>query len=190
MPLLGRAAAGTIRSMLNPRFLALLAMVLAAAAFRLLPHPPNFTPVGAMALFAGATFAGRRIALLVPIVAMVLSDLLLGFSAITPFVYGSIALAAVIGFRLRHRRSVAGVLGGALASSILFFIITNFAVWVLFDYYPKTPAGLAACYVAAIPFFQNTLAGDLFFSAALFGGLWIAEARFAWMRETLIPVRT
>lgn len=145
------------------------AMVLAAAAFRLLPHPSNFTPVGAMALFAGTAFADRRIALLIPIAAMVLSDLLLGFSIVTPFVYGSIALATVIGFWIRRRRSVATVLGGAVASAILFFIITNFAVWALFDYYPKTAAGLVVCYVAAIPFFQNTLAGDLFFFR---GSLW------------------
>lgn len=172
---------------MTPRFLSLAGVVLAAALFRLLPHPPNFTPIGAMALFAGAAFADRRAAFLAPLAAMAISDLFLGFTPVTPVIYACIALGTLIGLWVRQHRSAGRILAGALASSVIFFVVTNFAVWAVYDMYPKTAAGLAACYIAAIPFFQNTLAGDLFFSAALFGGLWLAERRFAWMRETPAP---
>ncbi len=164
-------------------------MILAAAVFRLLPHPPNFTPIGAMALVAGATFPDRRMAFLLPLLAMILSDWFLGFSVVTPFVYASLMLGTCAGFWIRSKRSLARVFYGALASSVFFFIITNFGVWLLFDYYPKTNAGLALCYMAAIPFFQNTVAGDLVFSGTLFGALWLAEKRWQWMREPSFALR-
>jgi len=169
--------------MFNSRFTVLLGMVLAAAASRLLPHPPNLTPIAAMALFGGAYFADRRAALLVPLAAMFLSDLVIGLHRGMPEVYGCFALTVCIGFWLRTRRTLLPVAGAALASSLLFFIVTNFGVWALGSLYPKTVEGLIACYLAAVPFFKNTLIGDAFYTAVLFGGFVLAERRFSVFRE-------
>lgn len=174
------------------RFLALVGMILAAAASRLIPHPPNFAPIGAMALFGGACFAHRRAAFVVPLAAMFLSDLAigllsgnlsLGLHRLIPVIYGSFALIVCLGFWLRPRRTVVPIAGAALASSVLFFGLTNFGVWALGSWYPKTWDGLVACYVAAIPFFQNTLLGDAVYATALFGGLALAEKGLPALRE-------
>jgi hypothetical protein len=170
--------------MITPRLLTLVAMILAAAASRLVPHPPNFAPIGAMALFGGACFADKRLAFAVPLAAMALSDLALGFYNQTPWVYGSFALIVCVGFRLRQRRKPLSIAAAALASSILFYVVTNFGVWLTAALYPRTAAGLVTCYVAAIPFFRNTLLGDVVYSAALFGGLALAQKRFAVLRES------
>jgi hypothetical protein len=165
------------------RFILLAGMILAAAATRLIPHPANFTPIAALALFGGANFASKRAALLVPLAAMALSDLVLGFSAITPVVYGSFALIVGLGLWLRRRKTVSRVAFAATGSALLFFLLTNFGVWSLDGLYPKTLAGLGDCYIAAIPFFRNTLMSGLLYSALLFGGLALAERRFASLRE-------
>lgn len=161
-------------------------MILAAAVSRLIPHPPNFSPIAAMALFGGAAFADKRAAFLMPLAGLFLSDLVLGFYAITPVVYGSFALIVCLGFWVRRRRSVGRIAGAAMMSALLFFVVTNFGVWAMGQLYPPTPAGLVACYVAAIPFFQNTLLSNLSYSALLFGGLAIAENRFATLREDAV----
>jgi hypothetical protein len=160
----------------HSRLLALLSAILIAAALRLVPHPPNFTPIGAMALFSGA-YLGRRggIALVAPLGALFLSDLVLGFYHGLPTVYFSVALIVIIGWLSLQRISVLRVGAAAVASSVLFFVITNFGMWLSSGFYPRTLAGLEACYIAAIPFFQNTVAGDLFYAALLFGGFKIAE---------------
>lgn len=169
---------------LPPRAWLLGSMLIGAAALRLLPHPPNFAPIGALALFGGAHFARKRWAFAVPLGAMLLSDAALegltgwGFHRLTPAVYGSFALIVGLGLLLHGRRRLIPVAGAAVASSVLFFAITNFAVWALLETYPHTLAGLAACYLAAVPYFWNTLAGDLFYCAVLFGGLALTARRF------------
>lgn len=174
------------------RFLVLAGMILAAAASRLIPHPPNFAPIGAMALFGGACFVSKRMAFLVPLAAMLLSDLAigllsgdlsLGFHRLMPVVYGSFALIVCLGFSLRRRRKLVPIAGAALASSVLFFALTNVGVWALGSLYPKTWEGLVACYVAAIPFFRNTLLGDAVYTTVLFGGLALAEKGLPALRE-------
>lgn len=173
----------TSRHRPRPRFLVLTGIVLVAALSRLLPHPPNFTPIGAIALFGGAHFVDRRAAFLVPLLAMAVSDLLLevlagtGLHLLLPVVYGCFVLTSWLGTRLPARRSIVGVLGAATAAAALFYIVTNLGVWALGGY-PKTAAGLVECYVAALPFFGNTLLGHLVYSAALFGGFAYAEERF------------
>jgi hypothetical protein len=161
-------------------------MILAATAARLIPHPPNFSPIAAMALFGGAAFADKRAAFLTPLAGLFLSDLVLGFYTITPVVYGSFALIVCLGLWVRRRRSAGRIAGAAVVGALLFFVITNFAVWAMGHLYPQTPAGLVACYVAAIPFFQNTLLSNLFYSALLFGGLALAENRFVTLREDAV----
>jgi hypothetical protein len=161
--------------------LVLAALVAAAALARLVPHPPNVTPVGAMALFGGACLADRRLALLVPLAALFLSDLALGLHALIPVVYGSFAVNVLLGRWLRSRRTAVSTAAVTLLGSVQFFAVTNFACWLL--WYPPTAAGFSACYVAAIPFFQNTLLGDAAFAAALFGALAAAERGFPVLRE-------
>jgi len=159
----------------NSRILALLSAILLAAALRLVPHPPNFTPIGAMALFSGAYLGRRALAFVAPLGAMLLSDALLGFYSGFWITYLAIGLVVLIGWLALSRVSPLRVGAAAIASSITFFLVSNFGTWALSGMYPHSGAGLAACYIAAIPFFQNTLAGDLFYATLLFGGFRIAE---------------
>jgi hypothetical protein len=169
---------------LRARFWLLASMVVGVAVMRILPHPPNFAPVAAMAPFGGAHFDRKAWAFGVPVAAMLLSDAALevvfgwGFHALMPVVYLSFAAIVGIGFLLRRRRRVASVAVAALASSTLFFVTTTFAVWAAGSLYPHTVMGLASCYVVAMPFYGLTLAGDLFYSAVLFGAFALAERRF------------
>jgi len=164
----------------------LIGVAMAVAATRLLPHPPNFTPLGAMALFAGAMLGRRWLALLLPLAALLISDIAIGLGAgigvasgpgfgfyrSQLFVYGSFLLITLLGRTLHnHRRSPVRILGASLSASVLFFIVTNFGVWLSSGMYAHTPAELVRCYVQAIPFFGNTITGDLVFSTVFFGGL-------------------
>jgi hypothetical protein len=168
------------------RFLIVGGMILAAAASRLLPHPPNFSPIPAMALLGGACFVQKRWAFLLPMAALFLSDILLGFHRLMPLVYGSFALIVCLGFWLRTRRTAVPIACAALAASVLFFVITNFGVWAYGTMYPQTMDGLVACYLAAVPFFGNTLLGDAAYTVVLFGGLGLAESWLPAFRETLV----
>lgn len=160
-------------------------MILAAAITRLLPHPPNFTPLGAMALFAGATFLDRRLALLVPLAALLISDYLIGqvmgsgfgFYSSQIFVYAAFVMITLLGRILTtHRRSPLRIGGTSLVASTLFFVVTNLGVWLASGMYARTFAGLSHCFVQAIPFLGNTVAGDLMYVTALFGGLAFVES--------------
>ncbi|MCL5028682.1 MAG: hypothetical protein M1480_06635 [Bacteroidetes bacterium] len=163
---------------INPRFLVITGMILAGAIMRLLPHYPNFTPISAMALFGGAYFTNKKLAFIIPFAAMFLSDLFLGFHPTMLAVYLSFALIVMIGFSLRQRKKVLNVALAALSSSILFFVITNFAVWLTGEMYPLTVTGLAECYTAAIPFFQNNVLGDLIYTGIFFSVFELARLKF------------
>ena len=178
---------------LAPGPLVLSGLIVVAALSRLLPHPPNFSPVEAIALFGGACFASRHWALIVPLLAMFLSDLALGALHGDSYasyvggqsfwlVYACIALSAVLGFGLRGKASGGRVLAYSLAGSVLFFVVTNFGTWLGSSMYPQTAAGLVAAYAAGIPFFQWTVLGTLFYAALLFGG-------FAVLRRQLPALR-
>ena len=160
----------------HARLLAILSAIVAAAALRLVPHPPNFTPIGAMALFGAAQLGRRPLAFAAPVGALLVSDLVLGFYPGMLVQYVAVALIVLLGWTVLTRVTALRVGAAAVASSILFFAVTNFGVWALSGMYPLTTAGLAACYAAAVPFFQNTLAGDLFFSGLLFGGFALLES--------------
>ena len=171
----------------NARLLVLLSAIIAAAALRLVPHPPNFTPIGAMALFSGAYLGRRGLAFVAPLAAMLLSDAVLGFYSGMQYTYFAVAVVVLIGWAISARISPLRVGAGALASSVLFFLVSNFGTWLSSGMYPHTFDGLAACYVAAIPFFQNTLAGDLFFSGLLFGGFALLERAVPVLRMSRDP---
>jgi hypothetical protein len=172
----------------RPRLKILIGMILTAAISRLLPHPPNLTPMAAVALFGGTTLADKRAAFLIPLMALFLTDIWFGFSVLTPVVYGSFALIVCLGSWLRRRRSAGRIAAASLIGAVLFFVLTNLGVWALTSLYPKTVGGLSACYVAALPFFGNTLAGDLLYSGLLFGGLALAERRWPTLAETATEV--
>jgi hypothetical protein len=168
--------------LLKPRLMLVITIILAAAATRLIPHPPNMTSVTAIALFGGAMFADWRLAFLVPLSALFVADLVIGFHDQMLIVYGSFALIVCIGLWLQRHRSAATIAGAAIASSLLFFAITNFGVWALDHMYPRTLTGLIACYTAALPFLRNTLEGDLLYTLVLFGGFALLERQFPKLR--------
>ena len=168
--------------------LLLAALIFVAALSRIIPHPPNFSPIEAVALFGGAYFAKRHWALLMPLAAMFASDLVLGLlnggiywsyfaSAGYLMVYACIALSTVLGFGLRGKVSGGRVLGYSLAGSLLFFVLTNSGVWAFESMYPHNATGLAAAFLAGVPFFQWTVLGTLFYAALLFGGFALLRRR-------------
>lgn len=163
---------------LTTRFWILVGMILFAALSRLIPHPPNFTAVGAMALFGGAYFNKKSLAFAVPVIAMFLTDLILGLHPGMYAVYLSFILVVMIGMTLKDRIKIGNIFLASVSASVLFFIITNFAQWLSFPYYSKDIAGLVECYVAAIPFFGYTILGDLFFVGVLFGVFELAKYKY------------
>ncbi len=169
---------------LTPKLKFILALIGLAAVSRLLPHEMNFTPIGAIALFAGTYISDRKQAFLLPLFTLLVSDILLqvvngsGFYRDMIFVYGSFALVTGLGFMLRGREQRQTIMVASLVSSIVFFLITNFGTWLMYDMYPKSAAGLLSCYVAGIPFFKGTIMGDLFYNLALFGTFALAKWRF------------
>jgi hypothetical protein len=175
--------------MSRPRlwFLAVLAFL--AAATRVAPHPWNFTPLTAITLFGASTFPRRWMGAAVAVAALLFSDMLLqltywaglqpnwGFYRGQWVIYACLVPTLGFGFALRNRRHFATIAAATLASSVTFFLATNFTVWAYGSgvTYPKTLAGLLLCYEAAVPFFQNSLAGDVCFATVLFGGLALAD---------------
>jgi Family of unknown function (DUF6580) len=164
-------------------------MIVFAAMVRILPHPWNFAPIGAMALFSGAMFRDRRIAFLFPLVALFAGDLFVGLHRLMPVVYASFLLSVLIGTLLANRRSISRIGGAVFLGALQFFLVTNFAVWQLFGTYPHTPAGLAACYIAGLPFFGNALVGDALYATIFFGTFALAERFFPAFRLENTPVR-
>ena len=167
-----------MNSRLTTRFWVLAGIILAAAFTRLIPHPPNATAIGAIALFGGAYFNKKRLAFAVPIIAMFLSDLIIGFHPGMYAVYLSFVLIVMIGMTLKNRKKVVNIFLASVSASVLFFGVTNFALWLTGILYPKTIAGLGECFVAAIPFFHYTLFGDLFFVGVLFSLFEFAKVKF------------
>jgi hypothetical protein len=174
------------KNSITPGFLIVSAMVIAAAFVRLIPHPPNFAPIAAMALFGGAYFTKKWAAFLIPLAAVFVTDLFLGFHATMWAVYLSFALIVVLGMVMIKQKKVGNIFFASVSASVSFFIITNFGVWISTPYYEKTGAGLAACYTAAIPFFHQTLLGDLFFVAILFGLYELAKTKFPQLAQSKV----
>ena len=166
--------------------LALMAFLIALdVAARLLPHAPGVWPVAATALFAGRTFRVPALALLVPIIAVLLSDVLLPGDdwRVLLVVTAATLVPALGGIAARRRGGALPVIGAMIASSLIFFAATNFAVWTFNGMYPMTFDGLVRCYVAALPFLDKTVLGDLIWTGVLFGGAWLVQHRPALARR-------
>ena len=169
------------------RDLAWVGLILVVAACRVMPHAPNFTPVGALALWSGVHWPHRRGAWLAPLIALLLGDLARGwwfgealFEPITAVVYLSFLAPVGIGFLLRERHSSGRwptMSAAVLGTSLSFFILSNAGVWLIAGWYPLTWSGLTACYVAALPFLAPTVCGDVLFSGLLWAGWRLAIAR-------------
>ncbi|HYK08481.1 MAG TPA: DUF6580 family putative transport protein [Candidatus Eisenbacteria bacterium] len=140
-----------------------------AVLLRLVPHVPNFAPIGAMALFGG-TYLSKKNAFFLPLAVMILSDSFLGFSASTPSVYASFILTVGIGIWLKNHKSVQNIILSSLISSTIFYFLTNFNFWYPKALYSRTFSGMIDSYVMALPFFRPTVFGDLFYTGLFFGG--------------------
>jgi hypothetical protein len=177
-------------SALAPRTAVLIGMIVFAVGVRLLiffvpgAMPYNFTPVEAIALFGGAWFEDRRLAFLVPLGAMLIADAIIGLHAMLPVVYACIGASVLLGFGLRGRVSVARVAAFGVAGSLLFFAVVSFVEWLLGDT-EYCRAGLVSCYVAALPFLKNWLAGTLVWSGILFGGFDLLRRRWPQLRPAV-----
>ena len=172
------------RQSILPQVVLALIVLFLAGALRLLPHPRNLTPIGAIALFSGAVVRDRRIAFLFPILAFFARDFFIGYHKLTLLVCASFLVNVAIGLWLRDRRTVGRISVATIVGAMQFFLVTNFGVWLLLGTYAKTWSGLAACYVAGLPLFWNTLAGDALYAALLFGGYALAERLFPTLRVT------
>ena len=159
------------------RILAIVAMIVIAAASTLIPHPPNFTPLAAIALFAGAHLTDRRAAFAVTLGTLLLRDAIIGFHLLMPVIYACYAINVTLGFSLRANQRPWRVAGMTLLGSVIFFLITNFAVWATLGTYAPNVTGLFKCYIAALPYFRNTVASDLLYAVLMFGGLALAQSR-------------
>ncbi len=171
------------------KLLIIVAIIGVAALFRFLPHPPNFVPLTAIALFAGAYITDKRLAFIIPIGAMFISDVVIGFHSTMLFVYASLIAMVGIGMLLQNRKRVAPIAIATISGSILFFIVTNFGVWTMGTMYPKTIEGLISCYVAAVPFFRNALTGDIVYVTLLFGSYALAQRWVPVLRTQELPVK-
>lgn len=168
------------------RTLVLSALVVLGISGRfLLNDVPNFAPVGAIALFAGASFADRRLAIGLPLLVMLISDAVVGFHSTVPFVYVGMLLYVMLGMWAGNRLQPSRLLPATILGSATFFFITNFGAFLTF--YPNTWSGLVECYTLALPFFRNTLAGDLFFGSLLFGCLGLAQLTWPRLRPATNP---
>ncbi len=173
------------------RFAVITAIVLTLALSRLLPHPLNFSPVAALALFGGARYSNRWAAYLIPLAALWVSDIFLNYAFFGSFVpfylgavftYAALALIVLLGSLALKKLSVKNLLLTSLSASVLFFVVSNFGVWISGMMYPLTSQGLVACYSAAIPFFRNTLTGDLVYTFAIFYAFAFAALRVPSLR--------
>ncbi len=155
---------------MNIKTASIISVIFALALFRLMQIIPNVSPIAAMALFAGAHFSDKKLAFVVPFAALLLSDFILGMHSTMIFVYAVFAVTVWVGISLQKRLNFLSIAFAAIGTSLLFFLVTNAGVWLMYDTYSPGFTGLIEAYIAGVPFYQNTLLGDLFFSAVLFGG--------------------
>ena len=144
-----------------------ISLILILAFSRLIPHPPNFTPIIATALMSGFLLKNKHLSLIVVLISMVISDLIIGFYSSYFFVYFSLILIILIFSKFIKKVNFKNLFVLSISSSLLFFVVTNFGVWMMGDLYEKNLNGLALCYILAIPYFTNTLLSTIFFSYSI-----------------------
>ena len=153
-----------------------LVLVVFGALLRLLPHPANFAPVGAIAIFGGAVLP-RKLAWWLPLAVMAASDAVIGFYPVFLFTWAAFLLVGLFGMTLRRNNTWTRILLGSFGGALIFFFVSNFGVWVSSGMYAHTLSGFMQCYAMALPFFRNTLAGDLTYNTVLFGAFALATKR-------------
>ena len=173
----------SIQHMLNKNVIYFGLIMIVVSLLRFVPHPPNMTPVIAVSILAVTWFKRPVFQFGFPLLIMLLTDMVIGFHSLMPVVYLAIMCAGLTGFILKKRSSFSTILGSGLVSSIIFFVMTNFGVWVLSSMYPKTVLGLMSCYVAAIPFFHNTVIATV---GVLFGVFGLNYAVKRWFQPKLL----
>jgi hypothetical protein len=176
------------RNLLSPRFIFVISVIVAGAFMRLIPHWPNLTPIAAMALFGGAYIGKKYLAFIIPLAAMLLSDIFLGFHASMVAVYVGFAITVSLGIMISKNVKVLSVIGASLLSTVIFFLITNFASWLGSPLYPHNFTGLMEAYTAGlmflndgnygISFFLNSVLGDLMYNTIFFGAFYLAKVKF------------
>ena len=165
--------------MLNARNLFILVLILSAAALRVWGNLPyNFSPIAAIALFGGAMFSKRLLAFAVPLGIMFISDLFIGLHSSMIAVYGAFLFVVLLGFWVGKKPTMLKAIGGAALGSVVFFLVTNAAAWIVLPEYTKDLSGLMSSYIAGVPFFRGTFIGDLLFTTVFFGSYKLAEYRF------------
>ena len=162
------------------RLIILTLIVIGAVALRMmLTDFPNVAPITALALFVGMFFEKKYLAFIIPAVVMLISDVFIGFHSTMWAVYGAFGLIAFVGIYMQNRINVVSMIGASLGASLLFFILTNFAVWATGSWYPTNFAGLIECYVAGIPYFGRTIISDLLFTGVFVGGFLFAQSKIS-----------
>lgn len=156
-------------------------IIIAGVLLRLVPHIPNIAPIAAVALFGGV-YMNRKFALFVPLLIMIISDYFIGFHNTLFFVYASFFLTGLIGLWLRNHNNFHNIVFSSLISSVAFYLITNFGVWAVGTMYPKTMNGLLESYIMAIPFFRNTILGDLFYTGVFFSSYVLIQNTIKYLR--------
>lgn len=163
----------------NKKHLTIAALILFAVISRLMPHPFNFTAIGALALFCGSVFTNKKLAFIVPAIAMLVTDAMIGFHASMIPVYLCFSLAVLIGIKMIKQVSMITVPAASIISSIVFFLVTNLPFWYAdLSLYPLNWKGTMESYTAALPFFANQIAGDLFYSATFFGAYILLKQKY------------
>ena len=163
---------------ISPKYYLIAGVIFAGAAMRLIPHWPNFTPIAAMALVGGTFLKRKDLAFLIPIGSMLLSDLVLGFHSTVLPVYLSFVAIVAMGFVLKNRLNVVNLASASLASSVIFYLVTNFACWTTgVAIYSRDISGLMQSYIAGIPFFFNGILGDLFYNSLFFGSIYLVTSK-------------
>jgi hypothetical protein len=176
------------KNLLSPRFVFVISVIIAGAFMRLMPHWPNLTPIAAMALFGGAYISKKYLAFIIPMAAMLLSDVILGFHSSMVAVYVGFAITVSLGIMISKNVKIVSVLGASLLSTVIFFIITNFASWLGNPLYPQSFIGLTEAYTAGlmffndgsygISFFLNSILGDIMYNTLFFGAFYLVRVKF------------
>lgn len=165
---------GALRLMKNNHLLIALGLVTLGVVSRLIPHQPNLTAIGAIAIFSGV-YLPKKFAFAVPILSMLISDMIIGFHSTIGWVYAAFVLVAFLSYQGRSWLRDGKILASPLVSASLFFLVSNFGVWLSGSLYPLTLAGLVDCFIRAVPFFRPTLMGDFAYTTLLYASFQLVQ---------------